>query len=128
MLQIISITFKGALRDRLFKGIAVGAFFLLLVPAVSPLSMRQVVELSITLSLSLISVILLLLSVFLGGTSLWKDIERRYTYGVLGLPLTRTSYLLGKFLGIAACLFLTTLLLGAVGCGLIKYVSMAYPP
>ena len=23
------------------------------------------------------------------GTSLWKDIERRYTFSVLGLPLSR---------------------------------------
>jgi ABC-type transport system involved in multi-copper enzyme maturation permease subunit len=90
--------------------------------------MRQVVELSITLSLSLISILMLLLSIFLGGSSLWKDMERRYTYGVLGLPVTRTSYLLGKFFGIAAYLLLTALILGVVGCVVIKYVSAVYPP
>src|SRR5512147_2633812 len=100
MWQIFNITFKGIFRDRIFKGIAICSFFFLLIPSVTSLSMRQVTELSINLSLSLISFMLLLLSVFLGGTSLWKDMERRYSYSVLGLPVSRTSYLLGKFFGI----------------------------
>jgi ABC-type transport system involved in multi-copper enzyme maturation permease subunit len=128
MRQIILITFKGIFRDRVFRGIAMSALFFLLIPAISPLSMRQVAQLSITLSLSLISFMMLLLSVFLGGSSLWRDMERRYTYSVLGLPLTRTSYLLGKFLGISAYLLLTTLILGSIGCAVIKYVSILYPP
>ncbi len=128
LLSITVITVKGIFRDRVFQGIMMSALFFLLVPSVSSLSMRQVVELSLTLTLSLISVIMLLLSIFLGGSSLWKDMERRYTYSVLGLPLTRTSYLLGKFFGIAVYLFLTAALLGAVGCIVVRYVSLIYPP
>lgn len=128
MLPLIFITIKGIYRDRVFKGIALCALFSLLIPAISPLSMRQVVEFSITLTCSLISAMLLLLSIFLGGSSLWKDIERRYTYSILGLPITRTSYLLSKFFGIAVYLLLTTFVLGALGCGVIKYVSLSYPP
>jgi ABC-type transport system involved in multi-copper enzyme maturation permease subunit len=54
--------------------------------------------------------------------------ERRYTFSVLGLPLTRTSYLLGKFFGIAAFLLLTAVLLGGVGCAVVRYVAALYPP
>lgn len=128
MRQIFIITFKGIFRDRVLRGIAMSSLFFLLVPSVSSLSMRQVVELSITLSLSLISVMMLLLSVFLGGSSLWKDMERRYTFSVLGLPVSRTKYLLGKFIGTAAFLFLAALILGAAGAVVVKYVSVLYPP
>jgi Cu-processing system permease protein len=128
MLQIFIVTFKGIFRDRVFRGIAICAVFFLLIPSVSALSMRQVVELSITLTLSLLSVMMLLLSVFLGGTSLWKDMERRYTYGVLGLPISRANYLLGKFFGTAAFMLLTSLMLGIVGVAVVKYVSVLYPP
>ncbi len=128
MRQMILLTIKGIFRDRVFRGIAVSSLFFLLVPAISPLSMRQVAQLSVTLSLSLISFTMLLLSVFLGGSSLWRDMERRYTYSVLGLPLARTSYLLGKFLGVSAFLLLTAAILGAVGGAVIEYVSMLYPP
>ena len=128
MSAIISMTLKSIFRDRVFQGIMVTALVFLLIPAIASLSMRQVTELSLTLSLSMISVILLLLSVFLGGTSLWKDIERRYTYSVLGLPLSRTGYLLGRFGGTALFVLLTALLLGTMAFGVVMYSSAAYPP
>ncbi|HJV37184.1 ABC transporter permease [Geomonas sp.] len=128
MFDIVRITIKGIFRDRVFHGILMAALLLPLVPSVSQLSMRQVTELSITLSLSLISFILLLLAVFLGGTSLWKDMERRYTFSVLSLPITRSTYLLGRFLGVALFLLITAVVLGGVACVVVLVVSGNYPP
>jgi Cu-processing system permease protein len=128
MTSILRITLKGIFRDRVFQGIMVVALLFLFIPTISSLSMRQVTELSITLSLSLISFILLLLAVFLGGTSLWKDIEKRYTFSVLGLPLSRTSYILGRFLGNALFLSITALLLGAVSLLVVFWAKGLYPP
>jgi Cu-processing system permease protein len=128
MLKLASLTIKGVFRDKVFRGILMTAVIFFLVPAISTLSMRQVTALSLTLSLSLISFILLLLSIFLGGTSLWKDMERRYTFSVLSLPISRTSYILGKFLGIAGFVLLTTIFLGTICCLVVWYVSGAYPP
>ncbi len=128
MLQIFLATFKGILRDRVFRGIMMACVLFPLIPSVSSLSMRQRTELSISLSLSLLSFTLLLLSIFLGGTSLWKDIERRYTFSVLSLPITRVSYLLGKFIGIAAFIVLTTFILGLVSGAVIWSVAEIYPP
>ena len=128
MFDIIKVTLKGIFRDRVFHGILVAALVLPLIPSISQLSMRQVTELSITLSLSLISFILLLLAVFLGGTSLWKDMERRYSFSVLSLPVTRTSYLLGRFFGVALFLLLAALLLGLVAACVVLFVSGHFPP
>jgi ABC-type transport system involved in multi-copper enzyme maturation permease subunit len=99
----------------------------LLIPVIASLSMRQVTELSLTLSLSLISFILLLLSVFLGGTSLWKDIERRYTFSVLGLPISRQNYLLGRFGGVALFVVLAAAVLGVAAFAVVLYSSAIYP-
>jgi Cu-processing system permease protein len=128
MSTIIKITLKGIFRDRVFQGIMVTACVFLLIPGIASLSMRQVTELSLTLSLSLLSFIMLLLSVFLGATSLWKDIERRYTFSVLGLPLSRQSYLLGRFGGTALFVLLTAAVLGIAACGVVAYTSSVYPP
>jgi Cu-processing system permease protein len=127
MLTIIGVTLKGIFRDRVFQGIMALAMLFLFIPSAASLSMRQVTELSITLALSLISFILLLLAVFLGATSLWKDMERRYTFSVLSLPISRTCYLLGRFFGLAMFLLLTSALLGAVACLVIKVSSGIYP-
>jgi ABC-type transport system involved in multi-copper enzyme maturation permease subunit len=125
---IIQTTLKGIFRDRVFQGIMVSVCLFLLIPVVASLSMRQVTELSLTLSLSLLSFIMLLLSVFLGGTSLWRDIERRYTFSVLGLPLSRQSYLLGRFCGTALFVLLAATVLGMAVCGVVAYTAGAYPP
>jgi len=127
MTTIIGITLKGIFRDRVFQGIMVTACAFLLIPVIASLSMRQVTELSLTLSLSLISFILLLLAVFLGGTSLWKDIERRYTFSVLGLPLSRQSYLLGRFGGTALFVVLAAAVLGVAAFAVVLYSSQIYP-
>jgi len=128
MFTIMHITLKGIFRDRVFQGIMALAVLFLFIPSVASLSMRQVTELSITLSLSLISFILLLLAVFLGATSIWKDMERRYTFSVLSLPISRTSYLLGRFFGLALFLILTSAILGTVAGLVIKVASGMYPP
>lgn len=127
MLNIARVTLKGIFRDRTFHGIGVMAILFLFIPVVASLSLRQVTELSITLSLSLISFILLLLAVFLGGAALWKDIERRYTFSVLALPLARRDYLLGKFCGIALFLLLTVGLFCVVSTLVVVYASGLYP-
>lgn len=127
MRDIMLTTLRGIFRDRVFQGImALGVLFLF-IPSAASLSMRQVTELSITLSLSLLSFILLLLSVFLGATSLWKDMERRYTYSVLSLPISRSSYLLGRFFGLALFLALTSAVLGTVALLAVKLASGIYP-
>lgn len=127
MLNIVQITLKGIFRDRVFQGILVVALIFLLIPSMASLSMRQVTELSLTLSLSLISFILLLLSVFLGGTSLWRDIERRYTYSVLGLPISRGGYLLGRFCGIALFIMFAAAVLGLLAYLVVFYTNSVYP-
>lgn len=127
MTTIIGITLKGIFRDRVFQGIMFTSLAFLLIPVIASLSMRQVTELSLTLSLSLVSFILLLLSVFLGGTSLWKDIERRYTFSVLGLPISRQSYLLGRFLGTALFVVIAAVVLGAAAFAVVAYSSTIYP-
>jgi ABC-type transport system involved in multi-copper enzyme maturation permease subunit len=126
--EIFSVTFKGILKDRVFHGILLLSVVMLLIPSVSQLSMRQVPELGMNLSLSLISFILFLLAVFLGGTVLWKDIERRYSYSVLSLPFSRTEYLWGKFLSVAMFNLLVALLLGLFSAGVVALIQVDSPP
>lgn len=128
MYDIFKVALMGVFRDRVFQGILMVAVVFAAIPSISSLSLRQVTESSLTLSLSLFSFIMLLLSVFLGGTSLWKDIERRYTFGIISLPITRGAYVLGRFAGIAGFLLLTAIVLGAAAALMVWVVSGMYPP
>ena len=129
MMHLLLITFKGVLRDRIYHGLLLVSLLFLFIPSASSFSMRQVAQLAVTLSLSLTSLLLLLLAVFLGGTSLWKDIERRYTHSVLGgTPLSRTACILGKYGGISLFVMVTASLLGIMSLVAIWYTTSAYPP
>ena len=126
--HFLFVTFKWAYRDRVFHALLGGALLLfLLVPAFSVFSMRQVQELAVTISLSGISFVLLVLSVLLGASSIWRDLEKRYSAAVLGLPISRTSYVLGKFAGIALIIVCCALFLGVVASLAITCSSLQYP-
>lgn len=125
---IFEATLKSFIRDRLLQILLVCALStFLIVPALSLFSMRQVQELSVTLSLSAISVILLVLTVILGSSSVWRDLERRYLASILGLPVSRTSYILGKFTGIVLFIMVGCILLGLAATADIALVSAQYP-
>jgi Cu-processing system permease protein len=125
---IFEATIRGFIRDRLLQLLIVCALFIfLIVPALSLFSMRQVQELSVTLSLSAISIILLIVTVILGSSSVWRDIDRRYLASILGLPVSRTSYILGKFTGIVVLIMIGCILLGLVATAVIALVSAQYP-
>lgn len=101
-IEIANITFKGGLRDRVFiTMIAVSLIsFILIVPSISSMSMRQVKEVSVGLSLSIISFVCLVLTIFLGVNLVFRDIERRFAHFTLSLPVRRDEYILGKFTGL----------------------------
>jgi len=128
MYQIFLISLKGVLRDKFYHGILFTIVLFLGIPLASTFSLRQVAALATTLSISLTSFILLLIAVFLGGTFLWKDMDRRYVYSTLGMPLSRSGFIIGKYLGISSFLIITALVLGVLTIGVVSFSSATYPP
>ncbi|MBE0577372.1 MAG: ABC transporter permease [Desulfuromonadales bacterium] len=126
---VLIAALRGFLRDRVLHALLGFALLLLvLAPVFSLFSMRQVQELSTTVALSAISLTLLVLAVMLGGFSVWRDVERRYTASVLGLPIPRSSYLLGKFAAVAVVLMSTSIFLGFVSLVSVHIAASFYPP
>ena len=52
-----------------------------------------------------------IIALFLGTTSFYRDVERKTVYFILAKPVSRAQFLIGKFLGLCAVIFLTSLLL-----------------
>lgn len=126
--NLLYLTVKSALRDRVLHAMfGVSLLLLLLVPSLSIFSMRQVQELSITLSLSSVSLALLFLATLLGASSIWRDVERRYSSSVLGMPISRGTFVLGKFAGTAVLIAASALVLGVTSCLVISISSDSHP-
>lgn len=128
MKTFLLLNLRWIVRDRILQALAAVALFLImLVPVISSFSIRQPQELSVTLSLSFVSFTLLIFSISLGSTIVWRDIERRYTFSVLSLPLERGGYILAKYFSVAAFLLLSAVIIGACSFIAIVLSSFKYP-
>lgn len=116
------------LRDKIaYAVLGAAGGGLLLVVALSTFSMRQVQELSVTLTLSFNAFFLLILGVLLGTSTLWREIDRHYLHAVLTLPNSRSRFFLGKFAGLTVVLLLCTAVLGGVAALVVLVTSLLYP-
>lgn len=124
----VALTLRWTLRDRILHGVlGLSLLLLLLVPAFSLFSMRQVQEMALALTLSANSFILMILAIFLGSSAVWRDVERRYTSSVLTLPVSRVVYLMGRYAGIALFLAFTGILLAAFSVVIVLFSASRYP-
>lgn len=127
-MNLVRVHLKSIFRDRLLYAVfGVAIVMLLSVLALSSFSMRQVQELAITFTLSTISAVLLVVSLLLGASSIWRDIEKRYTSGLLALPISRSEYVLSKFFSCVIFLVVCSVILGLCGGFVIYVASSTYP-
>jgi ABC-type transport system involved in multi-copper enzyme maturation permease subunit len=118
-------TFKGGLRDRLVQSLLfTGLFFLLTTLVFSSFSMRQPLEVAINYSLATVQILAILVTLFLGLNLLSREIESRAGYLVMGQPISRTVYLLGKFCGLCLLSLLVVAFLGFCAAGGLLLVKL----
>lgn len=122
-------TFKGGVRDRLLIGLCViSGLLLCTMPLFATFSMRDVAGAATTFSLSAVSGIGVLLVILIGSAMIPRDIQSRTIYSVATLPISRSRYLLEKFLGLALLLAASLGLLGFLNLLGIWMMTNAYPP
>jgi ABC-type transport system involved in multi-copper enzyme maturation permease subunit len=115
VLAIARNTFREAIRDRILYGILFFAVLLILFSLVlGQLSFNEEVRVAVDVGLAGISFFSVLMSIFLGIALLHKEIERRTIYTVLSKPVPRSSYLVGKFLGLATTMLVQIALMTLV--------------
>ena len=129
IVSIVKVTFLGGVRDRTLFGIFIlGLLLLFTVPIFSYFSMRQTTEVAAGYALSVISLIGLLLTVFMSGNLLSRDIDRKGIHTVVTLPISRSQYLVGKFIGLALLLLASLVILYFLGGIAVFLTSLKYPP
>ena len=113
--SIASITYKEALRNRLLNiliifaavSIASTRFFVIFAPS-------EELKIIQDTSLGIIRFIGMLMTVFLTGGLLPREIDRRTITTVLAKAVTRTQFLLGKFLGALYAIFVNMIIMSTV--------------
>jgi ABC-type transport system involved in multi-copper enzyme maturation permease subunit len=104
---IARVTVQEAVRQRLAVNLLV--FALALVTAsitISGLTFGEQYRIIVDIGLSSMEIFGTLIAVFLGAGLVARDVERRTLYPVLAKPVSRTSYLVGRYLGLLATITL----------------------
>lgn len=65
----------------------------------------------------------LIMAIFIGSTLLSKEIENRTLYMILSRPISRTSFMLGKVIGLSSVLVVNTILLSFLSVGIYVYLG-----
>ena len=105
-LLIARNTFREATRDRVLAGVlAAGLVLLAATQVLSPLALGEGRRLTVDLGLSGVSILGLMVVLLVGTSLVAKELERRTIFNLLSRPIARSSYLVGKWVGLSAALW-----------------------
>src|SRR6267154_6856210 len=105
--------FREAVRDRVLYNLVV--FVLLLIAGaifLGEISAGQEAKIIVDLGLSAILLFGVFIAIFVGVGLVYKEIERRTLYAIFAKPVTRGEFLIGKYLGMTATLFVNIVVMG----------------
>jgi Cu-processing system permease protein len=107
VLAIASVTLRELLRRKVQVNLLVfGTLLVLSSYVISLLTLGYMRRILSDLGLTSMQAIGILLATFLGASVVAGDVERRVLYPVVAKPVSRTEYLLGRYLGLAVALLL----------------------
>ena len=124
VLVIARNTFREATRDRLVAGvIAAGVALIAATQILAPLALGEGRRLTVDMGLSGIALLAFLVVILVGTSLVAKELERRTIFNLLSRPISRHGYLVGKWVGLCAALWVVLAILGVVLVGLLALIG-----
>jgi len=122
--KVAVAVFKESVRDRvpyslvIFAVVLMGASFLL-----SRLTAGQDLKVIKDLGLATMNAIGLLIAIFIGTGLVAKEVERRSIYSLLSKPLSRSSFIVGKYAGLVLTLAVNLTMMTVAFYAMMEYLS-----
>lgn len=126
-LTVAKYTFIEVYRSKVMVSIFFMALGLLAVAYVaSEFAYGAPAKVALDFSLGLTTVSNLIMAIFIGATLIRKEIDQRTLYMVLSRSISRSSFLVGKVLGLSIVLFINTVVLNLIGQALFHYLGGSF--
>jgi ABC-type transport system involved in multi-copper enzyme maturation permease subunit len=123
-LIVAKYTFIEVYRSKVMVSILFIAIGLVLVTYVaSEFAYGAPAKVALDFGFGLTSISNLIMAIFIGSTLLSKEIENRTLYMILSRPISRTSFMLGKVIGLSSVLVINTIVLSIIAIGLFYYLG-----
>jgi len=108
-------TFRESLRDKILYNLLLFAAFLLVMSVLlADLSILEHRKIVTDFGLAAINLVGVAIAIFVGIGLVSKEIERRTVYTIMARPITRTQFILGKYLGLVLTLTVNVAIMLAV--------------
>ena len=121
ILTVTKFTFIEVYRSKLMISLLFLALGLLGVSYVaSEFAYGAPAKVALDVGLGIMSISNLIISIFIGANLINKEIEQRTLYMILSRPISRSSFLFGKILGLSSILLMNSIFLGALSVLLYK--------
>lgn len=108
-------TFKEAVRNKIFYLLVFfGVFFALSSQLVSLLTIGDKVKVLKDVGLASIHFFSVLVAIFTGINLVYKEIDKKTIFNILSKPISRSNFILGKFLGLAYTLLVALIAMAVI--------------
>jgi ABC-type transport system involved in multi-copper enzyme maturation permease subunit len=105
--------FREAVRDRILYNLIL---FVLLITAsaifLGDLTAGQETHVIVNLGLGTMLIFGTFISIFVGVSLVWKEIEKRTVYSIFSKPVGRGQFIIGKYLGLCLTLLVNVIVMG----------------
>lgn len=105
--------FREAVRDRILYNLIL---FVLLITAsaifLGELTAGQEARVIVNLGLSTMLIFGAFISIFVGVSLVWKEIEKRTVYSIFSKPVGRAEFIIGKYLGLCLTVLVNAAIMG----------------
>jgi Cu-processing system permease protein len=129
ILTIATNTYREVIRDRILYGIIVFALLLISLSIVlGGLSFAEQAKISADFGFAGIQIGASILAIFVGSTLVAKEIDKQTILTLLARPITRTQFVLGKFVGLILVILTVMAGLAAVLAGLLLFLGLQITP
>jgi ABC-type transport system involved in multi-copper enzyme maturation permease subunit len=123
-LNVAKYTFIEVYRSKVMLSIVFIAIGLVIISYVaSEFAYGAPSKVALDFGYGLTSISNLIMSIFIGSTLLSKEIESRTLYMILSRPISRTSFMLGKVIGLSSVIIINTLILSLVSVSIYRYLG-----
>lgn len=105
--------FREAVRDRILYNLIL--FVLMLTASaifLGELTAGQEARVIVNLGLSSVLVFGTFIAIFVGVSLVWKEIEKRTVYSIFSKPVSRSEFIIGKYLGLCLTLLVNVAVMG----------------
>jgi Cu-processing system permease protein len=122
-------TWREFVRDRIFYVVLFVALIILgFSYLLASLSIVESAKLLLDFGFAAASLTGVVMAIFLGTVSVAKEVDNRTIYTILSKPVSRSNYIIGKFLGCGFLLFVSHIVFGFSIYGIIFLAQNNVPP